>query len=263
LDPGPSRVAIVGRGLIGGSIELALAQRAPSIEVVALDRGEDLAAIAGADLVVLAAPVLENISLLRAIQPHLGPSTIVTDTGSTKAAIMEGAQGLRFVGGHPIAGVAGAGRTFARADLFAGRRWILTPGHSTPAADIKTVTVLAEWCGARVELLDAVDHDRIFALVSHLPQLAVSALMHVAGTHSGEEALALAGAGLRDATRLAASPPEIWRDVIATNRDSVSKALDLLIQALVEMRDDATGEALTRIFASAAASKRRLDDAPI
>jgi len=263
VDPGPSRVAILGRGLIGGSIELALARSAPAIEVVALDRGDGLAAIDGAELVILAAPVLENISLLRAIQPHLQPSTIVTDTGSTKAAIVEAAQGLRFVGGHPIAGGTNSGRTSARADLFDGRRWILTPAPATPADDIQRVAALAERCGARVELLDAADHDRIFALVSHLPQLAVSALMHVAGSNGGAEGLALAGAGLRDATRLASSAPDIWRDVLATNRVSVAQALDLLINELARIRDDATGEELSRIFESAAAWKRRLDDAPI
>lgn len=212
---------------------------------------------------MLAAPVRENIRLLDAVRPHLAPATVLTDTGSTKAAIVDAAAGLPFVGGHPVAGSSASGAAAARADLFAGRRWILTPGPRTSAGDLETVTAFVERLGARIVLLDPAGHDRIFSFVSHLPQIAVSTLMHVAGDGAGAEGLALAGQGLRDSTRLAASAPGVWRDVLATNRANIAAALDLLIAELVRVRDDPGGDELARVFESAAAWKRSLDDGPI
>lgn len=253
------RVAIVGRGLIGGSIELALAARAPSIEVVALDRGQNVAAIRGADLVVLSAPILEIIGLLSQIRPHLTAYTLVTDTGSTKRAIVDAAAGLRFIGGHPISGAATSGLASARADLFVGGRWILTPGRGQSGADLSRLTGFIEGFGASVQVLDADEHDRLFALVSHLPQLVVSALMHVAGTRAGEHGLALAGPGLRDSTRLAPSPPDIWRDIVQSNAANIEEALDVMIGSLAALK---RGGELEAIFESAARWKRILDDTP-
>jgi prephenate dehydrogenase len=207
--------------------------------------------------------VVENIRLLPAIRPHLSPAALVTDTGSTKAAVVEAAAGLRFIGGHPIAGGSTSGHGAASADLFAGRRWILTPTAGTAGADLARLTAFVETVGARVVLLDAAEHDRILALVSHLPQLAVSALMHVVGSQAGAGGLALAGPGLRDSTRLAASAPDIWQDVQATNEANITAALDLLIGELARLRDDPRGEALAAIFQSASAWKQTLDDTPI
>ena len=191
------RIAIVGRGLIGGSIELALTSLSDSA-VVALDRGDDLDHIGTADLVILSAPILENIRLLPLVRARVSPRTLITDTGSTKRAIVDAAAGLRFIGGHPVAGAAAAGREARRADLFAGRSWILTPTATDADEDVSRLSRFVEGLGACVQLLDAAEHDRIFALVSHLPQLVVSALMHVIGTRAGERGLALAGSGLRD-----------------------------------------------------------------
>jgi prephenate dehydrogenase len=257
------RIAIVGRGLIGRSIELALAARGSAAAVVALDRADDLAGVRGADLIVLSAPVTENLRLLEAIRGFLLPSTLVTDTGSTKAAMAAAAAGVRFVGGHPIAGSSQGGAAAARPDLFVGRDWIVTPTASTPADDVARVSAFAATLGARVLPLDPAEHDRIFALVSHLPQIVVSALMHVVGRDAGAAGLALAGPGLRDSTRLAASPPGIWRDVLATNHAAIAPAIDRLIAELERLRDDVDGEALTRIFDSAAAWKRTLDERPL
>lgn len=257
-----ARIAIVGRGLIGGSIELAAESRRASLEAVALDRGDDLAGIAAADLIVLSAPIREILRLLPLLRPHIAAHTLVTDTGSTKRAIVEAAAGLRFIGGHPIAGAAASGHTAARADLFDGRPWILTPTEATTPEDLSRLTRFIEGLGASVQVLDAAEHDRLFALVSHLPQLVVSALMHAVGTRAGERGLALAGPGLRDSTRLAASPPGIWRDIVQTNASNIDEALDALIASLTALKGDAGGEQFQAIFESAARWKRALDDAP-
>jgi prephenate dehydrogenase len=254
------RIAIVGAGLIGGSIELALRERRSGLDVVTLDRGDDLGLAADADLIVLAAPVAENIRLLQALQTRLSPDTIVTDTGSTKAAIVAAARGMRFVGGHPVAGAAAAGRAAARAGLFDGRPWVLTPRPETPAGDVARVRALAEGLGGVVHLVDPDEHDRLFALLSHLPQLVSSALMNVVGSGVGDAGLGLAGQGLRDTTRLAASPPGIWRDIVQTNHANIASSVDALIAALASMRDDPTGESAASTLQRAARWKQSLGD---
>ena len=260
---GIRRVAIVGRGLIGRSIELAIHDRLPGLELAAIDRGDDLDPLASADLIVLAAPILEIIRLLEQIRPRLAPGCVVTDTGSTKVAIVNAAAGLRFVGGHPIAGAAASGAAAARADLFAGCHWILTPTPATDTADTDRVRHFVSVLGAHPRVMGPAEHDRLFAYLSHLPQLAVSALMHTVGEQTGAGALALAGPGLRDSTRLAASPPDIWRDVMATNRPELGAAIDEMISALTRLRDDEDGEVLQAMFESAARWKRTLEDPPI
>jgi prephenate dehydrogenase len=263
---GLRHVSIVGRGLIGGSIELAVRERLPNVKVVALDRGDDLTVLDGADLVVLAAPILEIVSLIDRIRLRVTPDCVITDTGSTKLAIVAAATGLRFVGGHPIAGAAASGAAAARADLFDGCHWILTPPASGPtaaAADVDRVRQFVSALGAHPRVMDPAEHDRLFAYLSHLPQLVVSALMHTVGAHTGAEPLALSGNGLRDSTRLAASPPAIWRDVMETNRPQLAAAIDEMIATLTQLRDDTGGDALERTFESAARWKRMLEAPPI
>jgi prephenate dehydrogenase len=254
------RIAIIGCGLIGGSILLALRERQPEAEVIALDRGDDLARVRGADLVVLAVPIREIIAILPDLRPHLAPDALVTDTGSTKAAVVDAAAGLRFIGGHPIAGAAASGRNAARSDLFDGRPWILTPTSAVDEHDQARLRRLLESLGARVHVLGANEHDRLLAVVSHLPQLTVSALMYVAGACAGDDGLAVAGSGLRDSTRLASSPADIWRDIVATNRANVTAAIDALIEALSQLRDDDDGQQLQHVFESAARWKQILDE---
>jgi prephenate dehydrogenase len=252
-------LAIVGCGLIGGSLELAARERGAVRHLTALDKGDDLAALAGADLIVLAAPILRNIELLAALRPYLSTETIVTDTGSTKAAIVSAAAGMRFVGGHPVAGAAASGRGAARADLFAGRPWILTPAPETAPEDVSRVQALVETLGAAVHILSPDEHDRLFAAISHLPQLVVSALMEVVGSRAKAEGLSLAGAGLRDSTRLAGSPAGIWRDILQTNHQNIAEALDALIAVLSRLRDDGSAEELTGLFERAARWRQSLD----
>lgn len=272
------RIAIVGLGLIGGSIGLAVRRRwrgravvgvdsEPALEA-ALARGaveigsDDLALVAGADLVILAAPIRQTMALLGELPTYLARGAVVTDTGSTKSEILRAAATLAgaasFVGGHPLAGAAAAGIAAARPDLFDGSPWLLTTPAPEPA--LARLEAFLEALGAAPVRIDAAAHDRLVASISHLPQLAVSALMHVVGERAGTEGLALAGRGLRDTTRLASSPPGIWRDIVATNAPEVRDALGALIdvlQALEANLDE--GRTLERVFESAAAWKARLD----
>jgi len=270
------KIAIVGLGLIGGSLALAARERWPSGLVIGVDRNDvlekamvlhaidvaadDLVVVGDADLVVLAAPVSENIRLLKELPEHVAGAAIVTDVGSTKRAIVEAARGLppnlTFVGGHPLGGAARGGIEHARPDLFAGRPWLFTPGHDS---EVQKLFDFARALGAEPRTIDPAEHDRLLAYISHLPQLAASALMHVVGAGAGAEGLELSGRGLADTTRLASSPPEIWRDITATNADHLGAALDELIAVLEELRRELpASESLNRVFGSANAWRARL-----
>jgi len=272
-DPPFKTLSVVGLGLIGGSIALAVRERWPGVRIAgvdrkavlahalgsgAIDRSADSAAdVADADLIILAAPVRQNLKLLAEIAQRLPSTTIVTDVGSTKQSIVNAAAALSctgsFVGGHPIGGAEQGGFGFARPDLFRHRPWIFTPGPSTPATVLERVFDFARGLGARPSSMDAAEHDRVMAFLSHLPQLAASALMDVIGSSAGEKGLRLAGRGLVDTTRLASSPPDTWRDVCATNAEAVGEALDVLIDRLSDLRADLqSGEAVTRVFTEAA-----------
>jgi prephenate dehydrogenase len=252
-------VAIIGHGLIGGSLALALGSRTPEVRVITLDRGDSLAPAAEADLVVLSAPGRANIENLRILRPIISARALLTDTGSTKSSMLLEAAGLRFIGGHPVAGLAASGRDAARGDLFVGQRWILTPAGSTSGEDLAALQQFVTSLGAIPALMSGADHDRLFAYVSHLPQMAISALVHVIGQSIGRDGLAFAGPGLRDSSRLAASPPDIWRDIAADNRDNLAAALDTLIAALQTLRNDVSGEELTETFESARRSRAALE----
>ena len=208
-----------------------------------------------ADLVILAAPVMENIVLLRHLPEYLQPNAIVTDVGSTKRAVVAAADAipsLTFVGGHPMSGAATGGFAAARADLFDSRPWILTPG-AQPADTLDRLDTFVTGLGAVPHIMTADLHDRLVGAVSHLPQLTASALMHVVGTLAADAGLELAGPGLMDATRLAGSPAEIWRDIAASNEDVLRDALDLMIRTMTDMRESlGRGDAIDSVFTSAA-----------
>jgi prephenate dehydrogenase len=271
-DPPFKSVAIIGLGLIGGSIALAVRERWPATRISgvdrkgvlahamgsgAIDRSADNASdVADAELIVLAAPVRQNLKLLAEIASRVAPTAIVTDVGSTKRGIVDAAAILgcsSFVGGHPIGGAEQGGFGFARPDLFNHRPWIFTPTPTTPSGSLDQMFEFARGVGAKPSSMAAAEHDRVMAFLSHLPQLAASALMDVIGTNTGEKGLRLAGRGLVDTTRLASSPPDTWRDVCATNADAVGEALDVLIDRLSDLRADLrSGEAVNRIFTEAA-----------
>jgi prephenate dehydrogenase len=271
-DPPFKSVSIIGLGLIGGSIALAVRERWPASRISGVDRkgvlahamgsgaidrsADNATEVADADLIILAAPVRQNLKLLAEIAPRLPATAIVTDVGSTKRGIVDAAAVLgcsSFVGGHPIGGAEQGGFGFARPDLFNHRPWIFTPTPTTPAATLERMFEFARSVGAKPSHMDAADHDRVMAFLSHLPQLTASALMDVIGTSAGESGLRLAGRGLVDTTRLASSPPDTWRDICATNADAVGEALDVLIDRLSDLRADLrSGEAVNRIFTEAA-----------
>jgi len=280
------KVGIVGLGLIGGSIALAARQLWPSSLVIAVDNkdvletamrlhaidvaADDLIVLAEVDLVVLAAPVKQNLAVLADLDDHVRTPAVVTDVGSTKREMTKAARALperfTFVGGHPLAGSAHSGLEHARDDLFKGRPWILTSGESTQTAPaleaaVTKLTSFVQALGAIPKTMTPEAHDRLVAALSHLPQLAASALMQVVGEQVGGDGLALAGRGLADTTRLAASPADIWKDIAATNADNIGDALDTFITVLKELRKDLrTGDRFDEVFEAAARWRRQLSD---
>jgi prephenate dehydrogenase len=248
-------VGIVGVGLIGGSLGLALRKAgfeggivgvssARSIEQAvergAVDRGATLEEAAGVcDLLFLSQPISGILETLRKLDPLVKEDALVTDAGSTKQAIVdEAARSLRrcaFLGGHPMAGKELRGVAAADADLFRGRPWVFTSDIDHP---------FREWVaafGAREIVMEPARHDRLVAWSSHLPQLASTALASVIGDRA-PEAATVGGPGLLDATRLALSSFDLWRDILATNNAEVSLALDAYIEKLTALRKDFEGE---------------------
>lgn len=253
---------IIGVGLIGGSFALDLkrhglvgrvtgvgrrranleqAQQLGIIDAIADSAG---AAVAQADLVLLAVPVGAMPALFQAMAPHLPAHCILTDAGSTKQDVIAAARaGLgdkigQFVPGHPIAGAETHGAGAAREGLYAGKPLILTPLAENPAAAVERVATLWRACGARVATMDPARHDQVFAAVSHLPHLAAFALMdELAGREQAETYFRFAGSGLRDFTRIAGSHPEMWRDITLANRGPLRQELDAYIAKLQSLRD--------------------------
>jgi len=264
------KIGIIGLGLIGGSIALRARELWPTSLVIAVDNkdvletamrmhaidvaAEDPIVLAEADLVVLAAPVRQNITLLDELDEHVRVPAVVTDTGSTKREIVAAARALpprfTFIGGHPLGGAAKGGLEHARPDLFVGRPWLLTPVSARPEGDaLEKLKAFVRALGAEPRTLTVEAHDRLLAFLSHLPQFTASALMQVVGEAVGRDGLALAGRGLADTTRLASSPADIWRDIAATNADEVGPALDALIAVLTDLRRDLLhGDRLAQVF---------------
>jgi prephenate dehydrogenase len=281
MAPSFRRAAILGTGLIGGSLGLALHKHAPGTGVAgwdkehvlrqarergAIDEGfPDLArAMAGADLVYMALPVGHTMEMLPEVARLASPQALVTDASSTKRAVYARAaecfagRGARFLGGHPMAGKETSGIAAADAELFRGAKYALirAPGGENRTESeprIAEFVALVERLGAEPVWLDAETHDRAAAIVSHLPQLLAVALASVVREQTNETGLpvTLAGRGLRDALRLAGSPYSVWRDIILTNSDNLDSALDRLIQALEQIRGELRTRALEDEFAAA------------
>jgi prephenate dehydrogenase len=277
------KIGIVGLGLIGGSIALAARQIWPSALVIGVDdkdvletamrlhaidvAADDLIVLAEADVVILAAPVLQNIALLEQLDENVHKSAVVTDTGSTKRAIVDAARVLpprfTFVGGHPLGGAAKGGLEHARPDLFTNRPWLLTPTGDGTAAAVDQLSTFVRALGADPRILPVAAHDRLLGYLSHLPQLTASALMQVIGDAVGGDGLALAGRGLLDTTRLASSPATNWKDIAVTNADEIRAALDALIAVLQDLRADVdNGDRLADVFASANRWRESLNKKP-
>lgn len=266
------RLAIIGIGLLGGSVAKAARTRALAREIVGVGRDRarlepaladgtldrvstDLPdGLAGADLVVLAAPVLTNEALLERVWSVADDDAVLTDVGSTKAGLANVARRLgaerplAFVGSHPMAGSEQSGYAVARADLFDGATVIVTPTDTTEARALKTVTSFWDATGARVATLDPDTHDRVVAAISHLPHLVADALVD-AVMRFEPAALGFAARGFRDTTRIAASDPTMWQEIFLGNRAALLEsigafrgALDAL-EALVRDGDPARLEA--------------------
>jgi prephenate dehydrogenase len=263
-NPPFQSIAIVGLGLIGGSVALAVRERWPASRVSGVDSPPVLAHAIGSgaierafDSVVSLRQVRQNIDLLKQIASSYRDPVVVTDVGGTKRAIVDAARELpsssTFVGGHPLGGAERGGFGFARPDLFKGRPWIFTPHAGSPHVAVTRLSQFVTGLGAVPTSMDADRHDRLMAFVSHLPQLTASALMEVVGRASSSDGIRFGGRGLVDTTRLASSPADVWRDICATNPDAIGDALDLLIACLSEMRQNLQrGDTIDSVFDEAA-----------
>ncbi len=251
------RIAIIGLGLIGGSLALALKKsRAKGIEIVgfsrsvetiararkcgAIDRaaGNLASAVAGADIVVIATPVIATKEVLASIAEHLSPKCVVTDTGSTKVQVMQWAgeylsPKVSFIGGHPMAGKETSGINEAEADLFQGCVYCLTPSSCATPQAVRKLKKLVESIGARPFFIDAETHDNLVAGVSHLPMLLSAAFVTTTTkSRAWSEMAKLAAGGYRDFSRLASGNPEMNRDICLTNQEKIVDWLDRYIEVL-------------------------------
>jgi prephenate dehydrogenase len=269
-------VAIVGVGLIGGSLGIALRERrlaarvigiarreatvAEALSVGAIDEGSlDLQAVSEAELVVLAPPVLSIPPLVEAMAPHLREGAVLTDVGSTKGALLRELSLLvpahaDLVGGHPMAGSEQGGVLASRGDLFEGSVYVLTRAPRTRPENVERLARMARALGANPVELEADLHDDAVARISHLPHVVAAALAEATGESAlaGDVLRLLVAGGFKSTTRIASSPPEMWRDICLTNRDAILAALADFEGALAQFRraletDD--GEALLEAFA--------------
>jgi prephenate dehydrogenase len=271
------RVAIIGLGLMGASLGMALRERQAANTIVGFDATPGVAAraqergaihtacasvaeaVAGSDLVILATPLLATREVLAEIAPLLAPATIVTDLGSAKAAVVSWAESLlrtpgQFVAGHPMTGSEQSGVEAAQGDLYHGCDWLLTPTPRTSTAALQTIERIITALGAHPRRLSPERHDRGVALASHLPLVAASALtLTVAQAPDATDAFAVAAGGFRDTTRVASGSPEMARDICLTNSAQLLEALDAYIAALQALREQigAQDPAIADVFAAA------------
>ena len=267
--PQIKNLLLVGAGLIGGSLTLALKNAGVvqnvtgigrrvevmqhAVELGLIDRfvqpntPEYAAAVASADVIVLAMPVGQTQTVLRDLLPHLAPHTLITDAGSTKQSVYDDARAVlgerihQFVLAHPIAGREVNGPQAALADLYVNKKIMVCPlpqpAHNTPE-QITTVVAMWQATGGLVYQMDLQAHDAIFAAVSHVPHVLAYALMnHVADSNLSDDKFAMAGAGFRDFTRIAAASPEMWRDVCLNNREAILHDLDVYLAHVQQLRD--------------------------
>ena len=277
------QITICGVGLIGGSLGLALKKAGFKGRIVgygrpvtldkaerrgAIDSGSsNLAeAVAEADVVYLAAPILTILELLEKLPPLVKPEALITDAGSTKSVICDKGAALFpakpwFVGGHPMAGKETTGVDSADPDLFEGACYALTP-YSRHHLDPPVARAFVGWLdriGARVMILDAEVHDEIVTWTSHLPQMVSTALaVAVMENVKVPEDLELSAGGLRDASRLADSSYRVWRDVCLTNAENLERALTTFVQALEHLRDNLRSRELEHLFEQGNELRRRL-----
>ncbi|MEI6302652.1 MAG: prephenate dehydrogenase/arogenate dehydrogenase family protein [Betaproteobacteria bacterium] len=278
MSAAPFRIntlALVGVGLIGGSFALALKKAGMVGRVIGVGRSaanlekaremgiiDEVVADAGvaaarADLVLVAVPVAQTGAVFRAIASQLAPGCVVTDAGSTKQDVVVlaraafGAKLGQFVPAHPIAGAENSGAAAARAELYQGRKVVITPLPETAPAALERVRAAWLACGAQLHSMQPAEHDAVFAAVSHLPHLLAYALVHEVALHDNAATLFdYAASGFRDFTRIASSHPEMWRDICVANRGAILAELKRYqgqlgeLQAMLEAGDAAALEAV-------------------
>ncbi|WP_246024724.1 prephenate dehydrogenase [Paraburkholderia dinghuensis] len=283
-----NKLVIFGVGLIGGSLARGLRERGArgrvigvgrrlhaverALELGVIDAGatlDDDAALAealkGADIVLLAAPVAQTRALLERIMPHLEAQTLITDAGSTKSDVIEaarsvlGARTAQFVPGHPIAGRESSGVEAALPELYVGRNVVLCPLAENAPEAVERIAAMWREVGAVIGTMSAAQHDRVFASVSHLPHVLSFALVdQILASPDAELKLSFAAGGFRDFTRIAASSPEMWRDVCLANRSALLAELDGYTEVLAKLRaaiDAGDGAALETLFARSRAAR--------
>lgn len=283
--PRINKLVVIGVGLIGGSFALALKKARMVRQVVGvgrsrknlkealrlgvIDKAETDAAhaVAGADLVLVGAPVGQMPGIFARIAPSLSPHTVVTDAGSTKQDVIAaarkhlGAHFPMFVPAHPIAGTEHSGAAAAFPELFRDRNLILLPQQETRAAAVRLVRAAWTACGARIVRLEAAEHDEIFGAVSHLPHVIAFALVHqLAQRRDAKRLLGFSGGGLHDTVRIAGSSPEMWRDICVANRSALVPLLDGTISELEAARAALAagdGESLETMFRAAQQARAR------
>ncbi|QGZ62002.1 prephenate dehydrogenase [Paraburkholderia acidisoli] len=287
-----SKLVIFGVGLIGGSLARALRERGAAVQgaevigvgrnarsveralelgvidtAVTLDDDAALAvALAGADIVLIAAPVAQTRTLLERIAPHLDAKTIVTDAGSTKSDVIAAARAVlgervrQFVPAHPIAGRESSGVEAALPDLYVGRNVVLCPLPENAPDTVACVAAMWQATGAVIGEMSGEQHDHVFASVSHLPHVLSFALVdQILDTPDAELKFSFAAGGFRDFTRIAASSPEMWRDVCLANRSALLAELDGYTEVLAKLRaaiDAGDGVALETVFARSRAARK-------
>jgi prephenate dehydrogenase len=284
MQPEFGKIVVFGVGLIGGSFALALKAAGEVEEVVGFGRsiatltqalelgiidrlgvnpGQE---VADADLVLIATPVGQMSEIMARIAPYLGADTVVTDGGSTKSDVVAAARAAfgerigQFVPAHPIAGAENSGAAAAKADLYRERKVVLTPLPENSVLNVARVRSAWEWCGALIHELSPAEHDRVFAAVSHLPHLLSFALVHdLAVRENSDLFFTFAASGFRDFTRIAASHPEMWRDISLANREALLDELDRYRAQLDEVRAALAagdGSRLEEIFDTARTARR-------
>jgi len=279
-------VTIVGVGLIGASLGLALKQAGVVTKVLGVGRSKEnidqalkMGAIDGvvdlveaakqSDVIVLCTPVAQMRTAFEIIEPHLEPKTMITDAGSTKGDVILaakevlGKKACQFVPAHPIAGGAQHGASAAKANLFEGKQTIICPLQENSPEDIALITGFWESVGSIVKKIGSVQHDAIYAAVSHLPHLLSYALMaSVVNSEDAAQKLGHVGAGFKDFTRIAASNPEMWRDICLGNRTAILKELDqylLIVNHMRKLIAESDGEGLEKLFNKASKARQDLD----
>ena len=276
------KIVIFGVGLIGGSFALALKKAGVVEQVVGvgrrietLERAKslgiidvigDVTAVSDADLVLIATPVAQTQAVLASIAPYLQPQTVITDAGSTKSDVVTaarlalGEKIAQFVPGHPIAGREQNGPEAALADLYVGKKVVLTALPENASALVASVSAAWKHCGALIHELSAEEHDGVFAAVSHLPHFLAYALVDdIAANSKADLLFQYAASGFRDFTRIAGSSPEMWRDIVLANQSALLVELDTYINQLNKMRSllqAADGNGLQKIFSQAQSARQ-------